>query len=505
MSVNYIHGIETVESYSGTTAVSEVRTAVIGIVGTAPEGPVNTPVIIRNEQDAAQFGRFNDYGMDSGFTLPYALEAIGAYGTGIVVAVNVFQPGPVTRTVTRTVTNTVTHEVTDETIAIENGEARLEKGNVSDVTVKSSDGLTTFIIEDDYTANLENGVILVVENGAIENSEQTSLKVSYTWSEAVTEEITEEITEDADVADVTAADIVGSTDGSGNRTGAQALLDTYSMYGFSPKILIAPGFITQAAVRNALISIAEKVRAVVLVDAPEGATVAQALASRGSEADPGFDWQFNSDRAFLLYPHVKIFDYRSNEERNMPYSATMAGLIARTDRDLGYWCSPSNKELAGITGVEKKITSFYNDPDCEIQQLNEKGITSIMNSYGTGYRAYGNRLANYRDNGGLETFLTTRRVTDVIAESLERTMANYIDRPLTAALVNDILNVGNSFMRTLQSRGALINGSIRADAGANTAEELSRGHLTVIIEYTAPAALERITQSLVLTADNYSI
>ena len=407
----YLHGIETVEITSGTNFISEVRTAVIGIIGTAPQGPVNTPTIIQNAKDARQFGSFSEYGVDSGYTLPYALSAIQDYGSGTIFVINVFNP-----------------------------EKLKPKANEND--------------DDEY----------------------------YT------------------VSDITAADIIGDTNSSGVRTGLQAFLDVFNMYGFNPKILLAPGFSETATVRSAMLTIADKIRAVVLADLPAGMTVNEAILTRGANGS----FNVSNDRLYLLYPHVYHYDPAADADKLIPYSVSMAGLMAKTDRDFGYWFSPSNKELMGVTGVERKITCSYTDPDCEIQLLNSKGIASVMNAYGTGLRSYGNRSSAYNESGGLESFITSRRISDMIAESLERAMIDYVDRPLTAAIVDDILYEGNAFIRTLTSRGAIIGGACYLSED-NTIDQISQGRLSVIYEYTPPAALERITNKLVLTSSYYQI
>lgn len=38
----FLHGAETIDVSKGTTSVREVRSGIIGLVGTAPEGDVNT-------------------------------------------------------------------------------------------------------------------------------------------------------------------------------------------------------------------------------------------------------------------------------------------------------------------------------------------------------------------------------------------------------------------------------------------------------------------------------
>ena len=43
MAANYLHGVETTEIERGPVPVKTVKSAVIGLVGTAPVGPVNEP------------------------------------------------------------------------------------------------------------------------------------------------------------------------------------------------------------------------------------------------------------------------------------------------------------------------------------------------------------------------------------------------------------------------------------------------------------------------------
>lgn len=59
----------------------------------------------------------------------------------------------------------------------------------------------------------------------------------------------------------------------------------------------------------------------------------------------------------------------------------------------GFWWSNSNQEIQGITGVERSLSAMIDDPQSEVNQLNENGITTIFNSYGSGLRLWGNRTA----------------------------------------------------------------------------------------------------------------
>ena len=56
MSANYLHGVETIEVENGVRPVKTVKSAVIGLIGTAPMGSINTLVQCLSEKDAATFG-----------------------------------------------------------------------------------------------------------------------------------------------------------------------------------------------------------------------------------------------------------------------------------------------------------------------------------------------------------------------------------------------------------------------------------------------------------------
>ncbi|MDI5827269.1 phage tail sheath family protein, partial [Salmonella enterica subsp. enterica serovar Kentucky] len=87
MAANYLHGVETIEIETGPRPVKAVKSAVIGLIGTAPCGPVNQPTLCLSESDAAQFGP----GL-ANFTIPQALKAIYDHGAGTVVVINVLNP-----------------------------------------------------------------------------------------------------------------------------------------------------------------------------------------------------------------------------------------------------------------------------------------------------------------------------------------------------------------------------------------------------------------------------
>src|SRR5713226_8255106 len=159
MPASFLHGIEVIEVPNGPVPVSVVKSAVIGLVGTAPSWAVvspsvaiapNTPTLVSSALDAAKFGP-----VFRGYTIPYALAAIQAQGAGQAIVVNVFDP---TRHFTAIAATAFTFNA-------QNG-INLGHMGVSNVVVTSNPAGTTYIAGTDYTLDAVNGVIGIVSAGA---------------------------------------------------------------------------------------------------------------------------------------------------------------------------------------------------------------------------------------------------------------------------------------------------------------------------------------------------
>ena len=88
----------------------------------------------------------------------------------------------------------------------------------------------------------------------------------------------------------------------------------------------------------------------------------------------------------MCFPHVKDYDTATDTEVLADLATYAAGALARKDQENGYWWSPSNTELLGVTGLETPIYAMVNDANSEANLLNEAGIITVFNSYGTGIR-----------------------------------------------------------------------------------------------------------------------
>lgn len=394
MPASFLHGVETIEITKGARTISTVKTAVVGIVGTAPiedveeqYRTVNTPTLILSETEAVRY--FGNH--KAGFTIPQALEAFFDQGAGIAIVINVYDP---------------------------ENHKNVEAVKIGDI------------------------------NGGIDSV-------------------------------------------TGKRTGLKAFEDCYSLFGYYPKTIIAPVFCEDTAVVTEINTICNKIRAMGIVDAPVGATVQDVIKGRGPQGTINFNT--SSERIILCYPHLKVYDSTTDSIKLQPYSQRLAGVIAAKDVEKGYHWSPSNTEIQGIVGVERQLTSMINDPTSEVNTLNEAGVVTVFNSYGSGLRTWGNRTAAYPSSTHPTNFINVRRTADILHESVEYAMLQFIDFPIDNGLIDSICETVNQFIRTLIGRGALIDGKCSFNSEKNPTTEIANGHLTFDIEFMPPTPAERIT------------
>lgn len=386
MATDFHHGVETIEDTSGIRPVKTVKSAVVGIVGTAPDAdndvfPMNEPVAILGDRR-----KLLDLGTTG--TLPPAFD-----------------------------------DITDQGVM-------------------------------PYT------VVVRVEEGA-------------------------------DI-DETRANAIGS---SGSMTGVHALLHAQSEVKLTPKILLATE-LTAGRVDNAknpvmaeFEGISVKLRSVILGDAA-GADAAAAIA---------YAEDFGSDRVFITDPYVKVYDTATASFIARPASARVAGIIAKTDQQKGFWYSPSNTEILGIGGTARPIPFGLNDLTTEANQLNENKVATIVHL--DGYRLWGNRSTA---SDPLWAFLSVRRTADMVYESIEQSSLWLIDKPFSEQLLRDGVGFVEAYLRTLQARGAILGFRVWLDPELNSPTELAAGRWYLNFDIEPPAPAERLTFMVARNINYYS-
>lgn len=277
----------------------------------------------------------------------------------------------------------------------------------------------------------------------------------------------------------TIANVIGGVDGdTGEYLGVHAFLAAMSEVHVTPRILCAPGFGSTQSVIAELVPIAERMRSIIIADGPNTTDTA-AVTARGN---------YGSDRVYMVDPWVKVFDTVAEADVVRPASARVAGVIARTDETRGFWWSPSNQEIYGITGISRPVEHSFSDANSQSNLLNENEVATIIRS--DGYRIWGNRSCA---SDPLWAFLSVRRTADMVYEAIERGHRWALDRPFSPQLLRDIVDGVNTYLRQLKAQGALLGGTAWMDAELNTEATLKAGQLYVDFDIEPPAPLERLT------------
>ena len=526
----YLHGIEVVEIQTGARPIRTVRTGIVGLVGTAPKGPRNTPTLIAGDRTRAVqlFGRRVG-------TIPDALEAILQQTGAVVCVVNVLDPatdvvpvagrayaqaagvytlpdqyvrnvvvrltsaGGTVQTAgtdytldaeagTVTVvaggglaapaakawitydrlqdeTATVPLTVSDEALVIDRGTpvALAHTDGVAGVVVRSEadGGGTLYTAGTHYTLDAGAGTIEGESAGGAP-ADGATVYVSYTY------------TATRGVAD---ADVVGGAQTDGSLTGIAALIGAESVVGHAPKILIAPGRSDSQAVADALISAADRLRGVAVIEGPS-TTDADAIAYRG---------HFGARRAYLVDPGVKVTD-ADDETVDRPVSPYVAGVIARSDAERGFWWSPSNRLITGIVGTSREIDFALGDAAARANLLNEDEVATIIRQ--TGYRLWGNRTCSTDPKWA---FLSVVRIADALNDSLLRAHLWAVDRNVTRTYLEDVAEGVNAYIAELVGLGALLGGRCYPTPDLNTAQTVAAGKVYFDFDFNPVYPAERVT------------
>ncbi|RZN77291.1 phage tail sheath family protein, partial [Avibacterium paragallinarum] len=173
-----------------------------------------------------------------------------------------------------------------------------------------------------------------------------------------------------------------------------------------------------------------------------------------------------------------------------------AGLRMKTDVEQGYWFSTSNRELLGVIGMEVPLTARIDDLQSETNRLNAVGITTIFNSFGTGFRLWGNRSSCFPTVTHIINFETALRTGDLIDESIRRAELQYIDRPIDDALIDSLLETIRTYLGTQKS---LVGFEVGLDYDYDLADAFSQGQIPLTYDYTPKLPAERISNRSVMT------
>ncbi|HFK7187632.1 phage tail sheath C-terminal domain-containing protein [Serratia odorifera] len=479
-----LHGVETIELTAGTVAVTTIQTAVIGLVGTAPNASKGVTATVSVGTAL----------LDN--VLNFKAAAVGRGGNALTINAAAGVPDPETPAPVATradfasgvlsiilgcdATGTVTataDEVATAVKAVATSAVLVDDtaglGIVSPFSVKLSGG------EDEpFPLNVPVAVVgttQVNKLGAKGTLKQAMADINdQTTGLVIVVRVAEETEETKQRAAVLA--------------GIAAWSNSESVTGYKPRILIATGFSEDDAIGKAMEAAANKLRAVSYVDCVSMATAQDVVQRR----------QMYGARTELLRPRVSVAN-AAGEISFLPYSGRAAGLRARIDVEKGWWWSKSNQDIANILGVEQVDEFILGEANCQANLLNMENVSTIIRR--DGFKHWGNRLCTSDPQWRFES---VRRSADVIEDSIQEAMLPYVDRPLDKDNADDIIGTINAYMRQLVGLGAIFGGRAWLDEELNTAESLASGVIYINYDFGPKSPTERISLR-VRVNNNYAL
>lgn len=294
-----------------------------------------------------------------------------------------------------------------------------------------------------------------------------------------------------------AADTLASALGDATqRTGIYALLNAKAVTGLQPRILCCPradgytivdGAITAAPLATALCAIAERLRAIAILDGPndDAAAANTALGLVGSK------------RGFMIDPWVK--DLAGDEQ---PVSPVVAALFSKNDNadGRGYHWSPSNwsgQLGAVISGTSRPIDFALGDAACEADILAGFHVNTIIRE--DGFRLWGSWTAQKTDNLWLQ--ITRVRISDIIADSIQAAHLWAVDRPITKRYFEDVTDGVKAFLRNLKARNIIAGGDCWVDLDLNEAADINLGNAVFSFDFIDHPTATKVTFRYNLNTD----
>lgn len=461
----YQHGVTVLEQPTSILPPRRVSAALPVVVGTAPVhmlaggaiGPVNAPGLYYTYAEAVlAMGSHSDW--DKYTLCEFIKSHFSLFAMAPVVLINVFDPA--------------VHKssVAEASQVFVGDELQLPNEGIlaGTVLIKSSDGLTVYVLGTDYSVDLITGLVTRISTGAI-TAGATVLR-SYDYGNPSL---------------VDAADIIGGVDaGTGALTGLELVNDVFPRFRLVPGQIVAPGWSQDPGVAAVMDAKAGNIngvfKAICLVDLP--ASVDQYSAA------PAYKTSNNltDEQMAVCWPKIKLGD----DEYWL--STQLCGLICQVDADHDDipYKSPSNERLQ-MTAAVVGGNEVWLGPD-QAAYLNGQGIITALNFVG-GWKCWGNRTGAYPAVTDVkDSFLPIRRMFNWIGNTLVLTWWQKLDYPTTRRLVETVVDSANIWLNGLAAREYILGGRVEFLVDENPTTDLMDGIIKFHVYVTPPSPAREI-------------
>ena len=440
-----------------------------------PTGTVNVPVKISNLSDAQKkLGHFSDSAKWGKYTL---CEAVAAHfankngNVGPIYVINVLDPA--------------THKKSSKTtksLTFANKKATIEADDI----IISSFAIDDKVLGTDYSIAYDfgTGVLTVTDKG---EEAMTTVTASY---------------DTVDTGAVTAATVIGGTNEDGSVSGIAAVKLVYQTCNTIPTYLAAPGWSGTKAVYDALVAASQNINghwcAFVYADIPVDAnkTIAAAKAWKAANG-------YTSGFSKVFWPMVK-------DGSTVYHLATLA-LVEKIRCDLANGDVPFETEgnkaipVTGLYFGEGVNANGFDKSDAN--ELTAAGISTAI-YWESNWRMWGDHTAAYTYGGShkaREIFDVNMLMLFYIANSFQKEWGTTIDKPMTLALRDTILNREQEKLDVLVAKGALIGSpSVEFLETNNATTDMMNGDFRWDISATITPPLKSATGVVCYTDAGFS-
>lgn len=473
---DYKHGAYGVIQAVGSRVADESQGAIV-YVGTAPvhnvEGGannVNKPIVVNNIAEARKYFGYSDE-WDK-YTLCEAMHVhLENKGVGPLVFINVLNPA--------------THKASDAgTVSKtpENGRVTIPAAQdiILDSVIVKSDN-TTKIKGTDYAIayNIEKKTITISEltAGALGTS---ALTITYNT---------------IDASAVTAADVIGTSDGLGLNTGIFAIKNVYQLTGYIPAYLAAPGFSSVPAVHAAMYQNSVKVNGhwdvYMFVDLPIMNSETPLTLDTAKTYKNGNGYTKENETVFFplaqgtdgkIY-HLSVLAAANFQELLLAQDGIPYKTASNTD------CSLIENLYLGASNTGR----VYDDSIIN-EKLNKNGIASAA-YVGGRWAIWGCHSADYDQENGdqINVAETNRMMLYYISNDFQHRRTPDVDKPMTANDLQTIIAEEQTRVDALLNIGALTRGVVTLNADAQARSDIMNGDYSFLFDITTTPLAKSLT------------
>ena len=458
-------------------------------IGTAPVhqvagggNNVNKPILVNNISEARALLGYSDNYAD--YTLCEAMHVhLEKKAVGPLILINVLDPAT-----HRTATSG------SASMTPENGRiviANAENIILDSVTVAS--GQTVKVKGTDYTSEYDFSkkaiVISELTSGALGT---TALTIDY---------------QSVDPSAVTTANVIGTTDDHGTNTGIYAVRNVFTLTGYIPAFIAAPGFSSIPAVHEAMakcsLAISKHWNAWMFVDMPivaSGGTAVTLQTAPTWKATNGY----NKDNESVFFPLATGTDGKKYH-LSVLYAANFQELYIQNE-GVPYMTASNTPIPVQDLYFGDSVTNRVIDDEIINRCLNANGINSATFSGGK-WVLWGMQAGSYSyaDGNAINVFDTVRMMLFYLVNDFQYRRNANIDKAVTPNTLKTIESEEQQRLDALIGAGALLYGKATAEAAKVDGSDIYQGDFRIRFEVTTSPLMKSLTATAVWTNAGFAL